>query len=327
MAHHQSPKPDESVRWICVDGRWVAISLGQGAEAGRTIVMSCEGRREVVDDYESALKLAKSSGACRNAAMSERSAGSEAQLVAQLHALGLPPGAVVVVHSSYKAVGPVAGGPRALIAALRAALGPDGTLVMPSMSDDDDVPFDARTTPCRAMGIVPETFRQLDGVLRSDNPASFAAAGPHAATITAPHPLSPPHGIDSPVGRACALGGYVLLLGIGHDANTTLHLAESLAAVPYRTTKYCTVLRDGAPVRVTYDETDHCCQHFARADAWLRDASLQRESPVGHAPARLMRATDVVRLAVTELRRNPFVFLCAPDAACAECAEARASAR
>ena len=50
----------ESVRWQCVDGRWVAISLGQGGDAGKTIVTSSEGQREAVDDYESALKLAKS---------------------------------------------------------------------------------------------------------------------------------------------------------------------------------------------------------------------------------------------------------------------------
>ena len=251
----------------------------------------------------------------------------EGELVAQLHALGLARGAIVVVHSSYKAVGPVDGGPRALIAALRAALGPDGTLVMPSMSDDDDHVFDPRATACRTMGIVPDTFWRLDGVARSDHPAAFAAVGPFAAVVTAPHPLAPPHGIDSPVGRACALGGDVLLLGVGHDANTTLHLAEALAAVPYRAQKYCTVLVDGAPARVTYEETDHCCQGFARADAWLRAAGLLREGSVGHAPARLMRASDLVRLAVAELRRDPLVFLHAADAGCDECAAARASTR
>ena len=53
-------EPGESVRWQCVDGRWVAISLGQGDDAGKTIVTSSEGQREMVDDYESALNLAKS---------------------------------------------------------------------------------------------------------------------------------------------------------------------------------------------------------------------------------------------------------------------------
>ena len=251
-----------------------------------------------------------------------------AELVAQLGALCLPAGAIAVVHTSFKAVGPVAGGPLGLIAALRAALGDDGTLVMPSMSDDDEHPFDARATPCRSMGAVADAFWRQAGVLRSDTPSAFAAIGPHAAAIVASHPLAPPHGIDSPVGRACALGGFVLLLGVGHDADTTLHLAESLARVPYRARKHCMVLKDGAPVRVEYDETDHCCQGFARADAWLRARGSQREGTVGRAHARLVRAHDLVRVSVAELARDPFALLGhAADGGCDECAQAWASAR
>jgi aminoglycoside N3'-acetyltransferase len=243
----------------------------------------------------------------------------------QLRALGLPSGAVAVVHISFRAVGPVDGGPTGLISALRRVLGPDGTLVMPSMSDDDDHPFDRTSTPCRGMGIVAETFWRRPNVLRSDHVAAFAAEGPLARAITAPHPLAPPHGIESPVGRACALGGFVLLLGVGHDANTTLHLAESLAQVPYRARKYCTVVRDGLPVRVEYDETDHCCIEFSRADGWLRERKLQVEGPVGRGVARLARATDIVRVAVEELGRDPFAFLHARGEGCKECDAAWAS--
>ena len=127
------------------------------------------------------------------------------------------------------------------------------------------------------------------------------------------------------MGRACALGGFVLLLGVGHDANTTLHLAESLAQVPYRARKYCTVLRDGLPVRVEYDETDHCCIEFNRADGWLRERKLQVEGPVGPGVARLARATDIVRVAVEELGRDPFAFLHARGEGCKECDAAWAS--
>ncbi|TMJ93291.1 MAG: AAC(3) family N-acetyltransferase, partial [Actinobacteria bacterium] len=58
----------------------------------------------------------------------------------QLLALGVKPGGVLVVHTSFSKVGPIEDGPQGLIAALRDALGPAGTLVMPSMSDDDDYP-------------------------------------------------------------------------------------------------------------------------------------------------------------------------------------------
>ena len=47
---------------------------------------------------------------------------------------------------------------------------------MPSMTADDDHPFDPRATSCIGMGIVAQTF-WLPGVLRSDSPHAFAAAG------------------------------------------------------------------------------------------------------------------------------------------------------
>jgi aminoglycoside 3-N-acetyltransferase len=245
-----------------------------------------------------------------------------AALAADLGRLGVRPGSVLIVHSSYKSLGSVDGGAATVVAALRQALGPEGTLVMPAMSDDDEQPFDRAATPCRSMGVIADTFWRLPGVVRSDNPASFAATGPLAAALAAPHPIAPPHGIDSPVGRAAALGGFVLLLGVGHSANTTVHLAESIAAVPYRARKYCMVWRDGAVVRIDYDETDHCCERFAQLDPWLRERGLQRDGRVGKSAARLMRAGDVVRVAVERLRQDPCVFLHSRNAGCAECAAA-----
>ena len=70
------------------------------------------------------------------------------------------------------------------------------------------------------------------------------------APKTAPHPLWPAHGVNSPVGRAWKAGAQVLLLGVGHDANTTLHLAETLAGVGYGRAMYSTVLEGGDLVAV-----------------------------------------------------------------------------
>ena len=250
-----------------------------------------------------------------------------ATLVAQLRALGVRAGDVLLVHTSFRAVRPVAGGPAGLIAALREALGPTGTLVMPSWGDDDATPFDPRTTPVSAdLGVVAETFRQLPGVERSAHPFAFAVIGPAAARIIAdPLPL-PPHAPASPVGRVHELDGRVLLLGVGHDADTTLHLAELLGGAPYRTPKHCTVRgEDGRSVRVDYGENDHCCERFALADDWLRARGLQRGGSVGSASARLVRARDVVTVACEQLARDPLVFLHPTDAGCAECDDARRS--
>jgi len=247
------------------------------------------------------------------------------EIEAQLDALGVRRGSVMLVHTSFRAVRPVDGGPLGLIEALRRALGPEGTLVMPTMTDGEAV-FDPRSTPTEGMGITAELFWRQPGVVRSTHPGgSFAAAGPLAERICAPQPLAPPHGPDSPPGRVHELGGHVLLLGVEHSESTMLHVAECIANVPYSVQHPCVVEIDGTVQRVMIAETDHCCVGFRRMDGWLRARGLQREGKVGHARARLVAARDIISVAVEHLRRDPLVFLCPAGAGCEECDLARAS--
>ncbi len=232
------------------------------------------------------------------------------------------------MHTSFRAVRPVEGGPPGLIGALREAVGPGGTLVMPSWSGDDDRVFDpAATAASPDLGIVADTFWRLPDVLRSNHPFACAASGPLAQRITSgPLPL-PPHAPGSPVGLVHDLNGQVLLLGIGHAEDTTLHLAELLAGVPYRVPRHCTIAENGRPVRIDYGENDHCCERFGLADEWLRRSGLQSEGRVGHAHARLARSRDIVRIAAERLRDDPLLFLHPAGAGCAECDEARRERR
>ena len=246
------------------------------------------------------------------------------ELTAQILQVGVTPGGVLLVHASFSKVGPVEGGPGALITALQAALGPAGTLVMPSMSDDDDHPFDRRTTPCLGMGVLADTFWRTPGVLRSDSPHAFAAIGPQAARMTADHPIDVPHGLNSPVGRVYELDGQILMLGVGHDANTTVHLAEAQEGVRYRREKFATITQGGQAVRRRYSEIDHCCENFKLVDGWLDAEKRQRRGQVGHAEARLAGSRDVVEAVRARLRANETVFLHEPGVDI-ECDEARAS--
>jgi aminoglycoside 3-N-acetyltransferase len=249
-----------------------------------------------------------------------------AELVDQLRALDLEEGGVLVVHTSFRKVRPVEGGPAGLIEALRIAVGPEGTIVMPSWGGDDDTPFDPTTTPVTPdLGVTADLFWRLPGVLRSSHPMAFAALGLQAATILADPLPRPPHRPESPIGRSHDLDARILLLGVGHDANTTIHLGEILAKVPYGVPKHCTVLEGGRPRRIDFIENDHCCQRFTLVDGWMRSRELQRVGRVGHADARLMRAQDVVRVVTDRLARNPLVFLHESGSGCAECDAARAS--
>jgi aminoglycoside 3-N-acetyltransferase len=123
---------------------------------------------------------------------------SRKQVIDQLRQLGVRRGGVCVVHTSFRAVRPIEGGPLGLIDALRGVLGSKGTLVMPTMTDGESI-FDPKATPTCDMGIVAELFWRQPGVVRSTHPGgSFAAMGPHAELICRPQPLAPPHGPDSP---------------------------------------------------------------------------------------------------------------------------------
>lgn len=116
----------------------------------------------------------------------------------------------------------------------------------------------------------------------------------------------------------------MLLLGIGHTANTTVHLAENLAGVRYRRKKRTPTLESGQLRWIEYGEVDHCCENFRLVDAWLNEQGLQRVGRVGHAPARLARSRDIVRVVIEQLRRDETTFL-HPFGVDEECNEARAS--
>ena len=248
------------------------------------------------------------------------------EVARQLHALGVREGDVLLVHTSFRGVRPVERGPAGLIEALGLSVGSRGTLVMPSWTGDDDRPFDPSQDPAASdLGVVADTFWRLPGVRRSEHPSAFAAKGAKAAQVLSDPLALPPHQHASPVGRVMDLDGQVLLLGVSHEVNTTLHLAELMAEVPYGTPKHVTVRAEDGPTRVDYLENDHCTERFALAEGWMKEGGHQFEGIIGHAPSKLMRSRALIETALSYLRRDPLVFLHASGAECRECARARAS--
>ena len=84
--------------------------------------------------------------------------------------------------------------------------------------------------------------------LRSDHPArSVAANGKYAEYLTTGHDHSNIFGEGSPIGKLYELDGYVLLIGVGYDKNTSLHLADVRAEYPgkHDTTEYSAVIENG----------------------------------------------------------------------------------
>jgi aminoglycoside 3-N-acetyltransferase len=177
-------------------------------------------------------------------------------LAADLRALGVQGGDVLMVHAALRSVGPVVSGADAIIAAIRDVLGPDGTLMVYTDWEADIwesetsglvrtdtvrpsiryavLPFDPQASrAARDNGAFMELVRTLPGAIRSANPgASCAALGAKAQWLTAGHALDYGYGEMSPFARLVEARGKVLMLGATTDHMTVLHHAEHLAQIP-----------------------------------------------------------------------------------------------
>ncbi|MFF3205937.1 aminoglycoside N(3)-acetyltransferase [Streptomyces sp. NPDC002962] len=176
-------------------------------------------------------------------------------LAAELRALGVEPGEILLVHSSLSSLGWVCGGAVAVVRGLLDAIGPDGTLVVPTQSGDLSDPalwsnppvpaqwweriratmpaYDPLITPALGVGVIPETVRTWPGALRSAHPqTSFAALGARAAEVVEGHAPDCRLGEHSPLARLEKAGARVLLLGAGYATCTSFHLAEYRIPAP-----------------------------------------------------------------------------------------------
>lgn len=248
--------------------------------------------------------------------------GARRTLIDDLAKLGLADGATVIVHTAMSRLGWIAGGAQAVVEALFAAVGPTGTIVMPTQSgqlsdpstwSDPAVPsewvdsvraelpaYDRHLTPTRGMGHVVECFRQHPATIRSGHPLiSFAAHGPLADDIIGTHPISADREAG-PLGRLYDFDAQVLLLGVDHANNTSLHLAEQRATWTGKRTHLegAPMMVSGARRWVTWDDLDVDDDDFARLGEDFAAAGHERSGPVGSGVGRLFSQRTVVDFAV-----------------------------
>jgi len=238
-------------------------------------------------------------------------------IVQGLRKLGLKEGDIVLVHSSLSSFGYVEGGIEALIDGLLETVRSTGTVVVPTLTGSEKLSssnppvFDVVNTPCWT-GKVPEAFRKRKEAKRSLHPThSVAAIGPMAETLIKDHEKAvTPCGINTPYERIAELGGYVLLIGVDQNRNTTFHTAEEIAEVPYHIqpdlAEAKIIAEDGREIVVPIKLHRYGPERdFNIMEDRFKREGIMKIGKIGKSTIRLLKAKEMIEAIVDELRKDP----------------------
>lgn len=225
----------------------------------------------------------------------------------------------VLVHSSLSSLGWVSGSEVAVIQALIDVVTEKGTIIMPThtnISNPDDwqnppVPnswintiketmpaYDPKITPTRGMGRISEAFRKFPNVIRSSHPqCSFAAWGKNKDEIIKKHSLDYSLGENSPLARIYDLDGYVLLLGVEYDRNTSYHLSEYRADIRDIVKSEGSIIENGERVWKVYTDIDIESDYFDKIGQEFERQHKINIGLVGSAKSRLFKQRKAVDFA------------------------------
>jgi aminoglycoside 3-N-acetyltransferase len=228
-------------------------------------------------------------------------------------------------------MGRVEGGANSVIDALMDVITPSGTIMMPAFTFPPAELFDSEKTPT-TLGVICETFRKRDDVTRSLHPThSVAVWGKDKERYAAAHESATALGAGSPVHRLIEDGGDVLLLAVGHWANSAVHVAEAIARVPYLNLPYSdeyaeplpVLMPDGSIAEVPPGENPGCSINFVTVEQPLKDGGFVIYHRIGDALFQRVNGRGLLRTVVGILSDDPHTLLCSWEL-CPFCPRARA---
>ncbi|MDF2987961.1 MAG: family N-acetyltransferase [Eubacterium sp.] len=235
----------------------------------------------------------------------------------ELTDLGVKRGDMLIVHSSLKSLGYMEGGAQGVINSILEIIGPEGTLIVPTLTgkreDSSKCPpvFNVLETPCWT-GIIPETVRKLKGAKRSLHPThSVSAIGRETDYITCGHQFTrSPCDMGSPYFLNAINNGYILLIGVDQESNTSIHSCEELAQVPYHLQKEITEAYvtgyDGEKIKI--ENRLHCWEKpetdFNKLDNLYMETGIMRMKQIGNAQVRYIDAGKMFTFTIDLLKKN-----------------------
>jgi aminoglycoside 3-N-acetyltransferase len=211
------------------------------------------------------------------------------ELTTEFQTLGVQPGDTLLVHSSYKSLGGVDGGPQTVVDALLATLTPAGTLIMPNFRKD------------------PRAKRVFHPIY------SFAIIGPQAEHLTAERYKSS-YGKNSVFGKIRELDGKIMVIGLSYnDSMTFFHHIEEMEGVDYRYMKSFTgqvTDWDGTTREDTFSMLVRDIEKGVHTmvdpmGALMEKAGVITVRQIGEAKVGLMKANEVYAFTAREMRREP----------------------
>jgi aminoglycoside 3-N-acetyltransferase len=133
---------------------------------------------------------------------------------------------------------------------------------------------------------------------------SFCAKGPNTDILLRNHPIEDGLGVDSPLGVLYKLEASILLIGVGHESNTSLHLAECLSGTRPRKKEGAAMILDGKREWVWYSDIDYDSSGFPEIGRQFEQSLPEcvRRAKVGSADSRLLPVKQLVDFAADWLR-------------------------
>ncbi len=244
-------------------------------------------------------------------------------LADNLQTAGINTGSNVILHSSLKSLGKTENGPETVVDALLSVIGPCGNLLVPtftySLPGWKGEPFDVNTSRART-GAIPEYIRHRPNALRSFHPThSVSVLGPDAEAITIGHMRTSPLGAASPFGRMLDRDAKILMLGTHQDTNSSLHLCEVLADLPYINVCFSDNTnfemawfhnRQGQIEFAQIREVPGCSRGFRAIEAELIKRSVLKQARIGNADCEILSLRDLIAETKEILRNDPALLLC-----------------